>query len=267
MEYVLPIVFFLLISLVAGVLLTVAGKLLYVKTDETVEKIISALPGANCSGCGYSGCEGYANAVAKGEAAPNLCRPGGIEVNKKISEALGVAVVEVEPEVAFVRCGGGCGATSDKYTYVGTPSCTAAEKFYNGKGSCAYGCSGFGDCAVVCESDAISIQDGIAVINPSKCIACGKCIKACPNNLIIMRKISQTVNVRCFSSDTGKATRSICKNGCIACKICEKKCPNDAIHVVNNHAEIDPEKCTSCGICAEVCPSKCIVIQKECAKR
>ncbi|MBQ2426240.1 MAG: Ig-like domain-containing protein, partial [Lachnospiraceae bacterium] len=37
-------------------------KLLYVKTDETVEKITGVLPGANCGGCGFSGCEGYAKA-------------------------------------------------------------------------------------------------------------------------------------------------------------------------------------------------------------
>ena len=62
-QYVLPILFFLLLGAVAGVLLTVASKLLFVKTDETVEKITEALPGANCGGCGFSGCEGYANAV------------------------------------------------------------------------------------------------------------------------------------------------------------------------------------------------------------
>lgn len=265
MEYIYPILFFLLISLVAGVLLTVAGKLLFVKTDDTVEKILSCLPGANCGGCGYSGCEGYAAAVARGEALANLCKPGGLEVNRKVSEALGIEVLEVEPEVAFVRCNGVCGATSDKYTYIGSASCAAAEKFYNGKGDCPFGCTGFGDCVAVCENDAIAVIDGVAVVNPQKCGGCGKCVAVCPNHLIMLRKISQTVNVRCSSYDSGKLTRSACKNGCIACKICEKKCPSDAIHVIDNHARIDAEKCTRCGICAEACPSKCITALPECA--
>ena len=266
MEYVLPILFFLLISAAAGTLLTVAGKLFYVETDKTVETILEALPGANCGGCGYSGCEGYANAVAKGEAPANLCKPGGSEVNAKISAALGIEASEMEPEVAFVRCNGNCDATTDKYTYIGTPSCAAAEKFYNGKSSCPYGCLGFGDCVVACDRGAISVENGVAVVNPSKCGACGKCAKACPNNLIQIRKLSQTVAVRCYSQDNGKATRASCKNGCIACKICEKKCPSDAIHVINNHAEIDFTKCTSCGACAAACPSKCIVIMPLCTK-
>ena len=266
MEYVLPVLFFLLISAVAGILLTVAGKIFFVKTDETVEKILEALPGANCGGCGYSGCEGYANAVAKGEAAPDLCKPGGSEANAKICDALGVEASVMEPEVAFVRCNGTCDATTDKYAYIGTSSCAAAERFYSGKSSCTYGCLGFGDCVSVCDKGAISVESGVAVINPSKCGACGKCVKACPNNLIVLRKLSQTTVVRCSSQDNGKTTRASCKNGCIACKICEKKCPNDAIHLNGNHAEIDFTKCTSCGACAAACPSKCIVILPACVK-
>ena len=42
MDFALRILFFLLIGGAAGALLTVAGKLFYVKTDETVEKIIEA---------------------------------------------------------------------------------------------------------------------------------------------------------------------------------------------------------------------------------
>ena len=103
-QYVLPILFFLILGAVAGVLLTVASKLLFVKTDETVEKITEALPGANCGGCGFSGCEGYANAVAKGEAAPNLCKPGGAPVTIALSEIMGVAAQVQEREYAYVTC-------------------------------------------------------------------------------------------------------------------------------------------------------------------
>ncbi len=257
-QYVLPILFFLILGVVAGVLLTVASKLLFVKTDETVEKITEALPGANCGGCGFSGCEGYANAVAKGEAAPNLCKPGGAPVTIALSEIMGVAAQVQEREYAYVKCNGNCEATEDKFVYIGTGSCAAVEKFYNGKGKCTSGCHGLGDCVKVCENNAICIKNGVAVINPELCTACGKCVKVCPNKLISLIGESQKFIVRCSSTDPGKITRAACKNGCIGCGICAKKCPVGAIAVNANHAVIDAGKCIGCGTCAQACPMKCI---------
>ena len=257
-QYVLPILFFLLLGAIAGVLLTVASKLLFVKTDETVEKITEALPGANCGGCGFSGCEGYANAVAKGDAAPNLCKPGGAPVTIALSEIMGVAAQVQEREYAYVKCNGNCEATEDKFVYIGTGSCAAVEKFYNGKGKCTSGCHGLGDCVKVCENNAICIKNGVAVINPELCTACGKCVKVCPNKLISLIGESQKFIVRCSSTDPGKITRAACKNGCIGCGICAKKCPVGAIAVNANHAVIDAGKCIGCGTCAQACPMKCI---------
>lgn len=265
MDIVLRILFFLLIGGAAGALLTFAGKLFFVKTDETVEKITEALPGANCGGCGFAGCADYADAIASGKAKPNLCSPGGLEVNRKISGILGVAVEETEPMVAYVHCNGCNGAVMDKFVYAGTKSCIAAEKFYNGKSDCSFGCLGFGDCVNACDSGGIEIRNGVAVINPSKCIACGKCVKACPNHLISMKKKSALMAVRCSSGDIGKITRAVCKNGCIGCGLCVKKCPEGAMALNNNHAEIDYNKCKSCGICADACPVKCIEILSRCA--
>jgi len=263
-QYILPILFFLLIGAVAGVLLTVASKLLYVKTDETVEKINEALPGANCGGCGFSGCEGYAQAVASGSAETNLCKPGGFEVTKRVSEIMGVAAVETENEYAFVRCNGNCDATEDKFAYIGTKTCVSVEKFYNGKGKCNFGCHGLGDCAAVCDENAIHIENGVAVINPKLCKGCGKCVKACPNRLITMIKASQKAVVSCSSCDVGKITKAACKNGCIGCGICSKKCPAGAIVINNNHAEINGALCTGCGVCISSCPIKCINYLPKC---
>ncbi len=257
-QYVLPILFFLILGAVAGVLLTVASKLLFVKTDETVEKITEALPGANCGGCGFSGCEGYANAVAKGDAAPNLCKPGGAPVTIALSEIMGVTAQVQEREYAYVKCNGNCEATEDKFVYIGTGSCAAVEKFYNGKGKCTSGCHGLGDCVKVCENNAICIKNGVAVINPELCTACGKCVKVCPNKLISLIGESQKFIVRCSSTDPGKITRAACKNGCIGCGICAKKCPVGAIAVNANHAVIDAGKCIGCGTCVQACPMKCI---------
>ncbi len=263
-EYLLPILFFLILGALTGVLLTVASKLLSVKTDETVEKLTEALPGANCGGCGFSGCGGYAKAVADGTAPTNLCKPGGYDVTVALSEIMGVKAEETESEYAYVHCNGGCDVCGDKFTYIGTKSCTAVEKFYSGKKSCAHGCHGYGDCAAVCEENAIHIENGVAAVNPKLCKGCGKCVKACPNHLISLIKESQRTVVRCNSSDTGKATKAVCKNGCLACGICVKKCPETAIVINNNHAEIIGDKCTGCGICVTACPVKCIQILPEC---
>ena len=111
----------------------------------------------------------------------------------------------------------------------------------------------------MCSNDAITITDGVAVVDPAKCGGCGKCVTVCPNHLIFLRKETSTVALRCSSKDSGKVTRTVCTNGCIGCKICEKKCPQGAVVVADNHAVIYYDKCTSCGTCVSVCPRKCLV--------
>lgn len=256
--YLLPIVIFAVIGCAAGTLLVFGAKLFRVETDETVQKLTEALPNANCGACGYSGCEGYANAVAKGEAATNLCKPGGDETAKALAEIMGTEVLSAAKETAYVRCNGCIGAVEDRYIFGGIQSCAAVESFYNGKKNCRSGCDGLGDCVRVCEHNAISIVNGVAVVDSSKCKACGKCAEVCPNRLIAIIPTDSSHMVRCSNIDSGKITRTVCKNGCIGCKICEKKCPVGAIKVENNHAVIDPTKCTACGACAESCPQKCI---------
>ena len=132
-EYILPILIFLGFGALSGILLLIASKVLAVKTDETEAKITEALPGANCGGCGYSGCAGYAAAVAHDGAPTNLCKPGGADVMKKINAIMGTEGGEFIREVAYVRCNGCEKATKDRFTFTGTKSCAAVEKFYNGR--------------------------------------------------------------------------------------------------------------------------------------
>lgn len=256
--YILPFLLFAVLGLISGILLTFCSRLFAVKTDEKVEEISEALPQINCGSCGYSSCGGYAEALSKGDAPINLCKPGGDATAKKISEILGTAFEDVEETVAFVRCNGNCKATDDKFDYEGLQTCSAINLYYNGRGKCKYSCTGLGDCVKVCSYNAISIRNGIAVVDSSKCRACGLCFTACPNNLIEMKPLSNPIAVRCHSDDEGKLVMSVCKNGCIGCKICEKKCPQEAITVKNNLASIDYQKCIACGICANSCPVHCI---------
>lgn len=41
-------------------------------------------------------------------------------------------------------------------------------------------CIGCNDCAGVCGYDAIRIINGKAVIDPAKCVECGRCVEVCP---------------------------------------------------------------------------------------
>lgn len=249
---------FAIIGILAGVLLTVASKVFAVKSDERVEALNEALPQINCGACGYSGCGDYVTAIIGG-APINLCKAGGPETAAKLSEIMGVAALDVEQLVAVIHCNGSCNATSSKYVFEGTQSCSAANRFYNGSENCTHGCLGFGDCLAVCPNDAIYIKDNLAHINKSKCIGCGLCAKACPNKLITIKSIKNLVDVVCSSTELGKVTKSICANGCIGCKICEKKCPEGAVKVENNLAHIDYDKCNSCGTCVKACPTGAIV--------
>ncbi len=260
MTYILPILIFAVIGAAAGAILVVCSKVFHVESDETVAQLSEALPGANCGSCGYSGCEGYAEAIAKGEAATNLCKPGGADCARKLAEIMGTEALDAEAVVAFVRCNGCVGATEDRYIFTGTQTCVASERFYNGKGICRSACDGLGDCVRVCEHDAIAIINGVAVVDPTKCKGCGKCAKVCPNRLIDIIPAAQRYAVQCSNADSAKITKAVCKNGCIGCKICEKKCAVNAIRVENNHASIDGAKCTGCGNCANACPQKCIAL-------
>lgn len=259
MESILiPVIIVGVIGLVLGIGLTVASILLAVPVDEKVTKIREALPGANCGACGFSGCDGYAEAVAAGNAEANLCVPGGADTSAQVAEIAGVAAGEFVKKQAFVLCRGDCGVTSPKYDYKGLRSCAAASLIFRGPGSCGFGCIGFGDCAAVCEYGAISVKDGLARINGMLCAGCGKCVSVCPKGIIDILPSSVGAVVRCSNKDKGAATRKVCTAGCIGCKICEKKCPSGAVKVENNLAVIDPDKCTGCGICADSCPQKCI---------
>ena len=171
---------------------------------------------------------------------------------------MGIEVEETKDQVAFVHCNGTCDVTSEKAEYAGIDSCRARSLIYSGTKSCSYGCIGCGDCAKVCVSQAICIEDGIARINTARCVGCGLCVKECPKRIISMIPQEAPTVVYCSSKDKGAEARKACANACIACKKCEKTCPHGAITVIDNCAVIDDTKCTGCGLCAEVCPTGCI---------
>ena len=248
------------LGLVLGVALGIIGKVFFVKVDEREIQVRECLPGNNCGGCGYAGCDGLAAAIAKGEAPVNGCPVSNAEAKAKIGEIMGQSVGADDKKVAFVKCSGTCDKTERKYNYFGMNDCRKAM-IAPGSGDklCSYGCLGFGSCVTACQFDAIHVVDGVAVVDKDKCKACSKCIAACPKGLIELVPYDAAHIVQCSSKDKGKAVMDACSVGCIGCGLCAKNCPSDAISVENNIAHIDQDKCTGCGICATKCPKKCIL--------
>lgn len=264
MDIILPIIILIGIGIFTGALLSIASIVFAVKVDEREEKIAETLPGVNCGGCGFSGCNDYAqNLVVDEETKTNLCTPGGSEVALKISEILEREFSSVVPKHAIVACNGKDNATQKIFRYQGEKTCRAASGFYMGDSSCDYGCLGFGDCEKVCVFGAICIIDGIAVINQNLCTGCGTCISECPKKIISMTNATNNVHVLCSNIDTALTTKRSCTKGCLACKRCDKACNFNAIMVINNKAIIDYKKCTNCEECVTVCPTKCIINNKR----
>ena len=257
-DVLLPIGIFAALGLVFGAILAIASKIFEVKVDERIPQITDALPGANCGGCGYSGCAALAEAIVKGEAKPNACSVGGNEAAKAIGAIMGVEVEETEPVRAQVMCAG-CGEKSKrKYLYIGADDCISASKTSGGDKLCPGGCLGFGTCAKACVFGAITVIDKVAHIDPTKCRGCGTCVALCPKQIIKLVPASAPVWVECSSKQKGADVRKACEVGCIGCKLCEKACEFGAISVVDNLARIDYSKCTGCGKCADKCPRKII---------
>ncbi len=253
------------LGLACAIVLVVFSKLMEVKSDERAEKIREVLPGANCGACGYAGCDDYAKAVAAGEAEGNLCVPGGAQTADDIAAITGKAAGAVAKKVAVVACQGSYDNTWDKMDYSGIESCKACDKFFAGRAVCPYGCMGFGDCVESCMFGAISIQNGVAVVDQALCTGCGACVNNCPKSVIkLVDAEKPTAFVLCQNHDKGGITRKGCTIGCIGCQKCAKACPVEAIHMDQNLAVVDQDTCINCGKCIKECPTHAIshILQK-----
>jgi len=242
-----------------GLGLGYAGIKFKVEEDPRIPKVRDALPGANCGGCGFAGCDAFAAAVVEGKAKPSGCPVGGESCNIQVSRIMGVKPERLARRAAYIKCNGNCSKSVFRYDYYGMQDCAAATQLAGGGSkSCSYGCLGGGSCANICPFSAIDVVDGICRVNPDKCTACGRCVDACPRRLIELVPHAQYVRVGCSSRDAGKTVRSFCEAGCIGCKLCEKACKFDAVHVKDFLARIDDDKCTRCGECITKCPTTAI---------
>ncbi len=246
-------------GLLFGAGLAYASQKFAVEIDPRAIEIREALPSANCGGCGYPGCDGFANAVAAGEAPVNGCPVGGAECAEKIAAIMGVEAGTGTRQVARVLCKGHRECSVTLYDYSGITDCRAAHMLNGGDKGCKYGCMGYGTCVNVCNFDAIHINEfGIAEVDPEKCVACGACLEACPKDVIGYVPYGHKIIVDCNNKERGGHVKKNCDVACIACGMCTKVCKFDAIHVIDNVATIDYEKCVNCRACAQKCPTGAI---------
>ncbi len=243
----------------ASVILAVASRVFHVEEDPRVEAVMEALPGANCGGCGYAGCEGYAVAVVNdAHISAALCVAGSAEVTIAVGELTGKTVAASDPLISFRRCDKLAGKVGARYDYQGMPSCAAATLLMGGSDVCSWSCLGFGDCVEICPFSAMEIQDGLVHINLAKCTGCGMCVKACPRSSLEMIPARARIAVVCATKDKLRAVMEVCEVGCINCAKCIKVCPAKAISNVDGRIFVDHQRCLSFGTeCEEVCLKAC----------
>lgn len=130
------------------------------------ERIAQLLPQTQCQQCGYSGCAPYALALSRGEAALNLCTPGGQSVINDLADLLHLPPLlpadinraSQSKSIAFI----------DESQCIG---CTA--------------------CIRACPVDAIlGTTKQMHTVIEAECTGCELCIPPCPVDCIIMQPVS-----------------------------------------------------------------------------
>ncbi|MCA0403240.1 MAG: RnfABCDGE type electron transport complex subunit B [Proteobacteria bacterium] len=129
----------------------------------SVKSIDALLPQTQCGECGYPGCLPYAEALAQGKAAINLCPPGGPKVVNELAQLLNL---EAKPYLAKAEEN----LRKPALALIREPECIGCTK-----------------CIQACPVDAIiGSAKRMHVILSTECTGCGLCVPACPVDCIDM---------------------------------------------------------------------------------
>lgn len=132
------------------------------------QEIDELLPQTQCGECGYSGCRPYAEALASGLAALNLCSPGGRETLSALGALLDVDVSEY------------LGRMQDKPAKI--------AKIREDE------CIGCTKCITACPVDAIiGTNKHMHTIVEFECTGCELCIEPCPVDCIDLVSINEHI--------------------------------------------------------------------------
>lgn len=254
-----------IIGIIAALLLYIVAKKFHVAEDPRIAEVEAILPGANCGGCGLSGCTAFARACCTADTLDGLnCTGLGDKEMAQIAQIVGLAEGKRVRKIAVIRCNAACETRNLVNHFDGINSCALEHAYYQGESPCNFGCLGKGDCVVACPFGAMtySESDSYPTVDIDKCTGCGKCREACPRLLPVMREVhpgKEIVYVNCSNKNKGPLAMKECEVSCIGCGLCKKTCPSDAITLESFLATIHDDKCISCKECIPVCPRKSIV--------
>jgi len=247
------------LSFVFASLLVLAHKKLHVDEDPRIDAAHQMLPGTNCGACGFPGCLGLAEAMVAGSALPGKCTVMSEEDRDDLAAFLGVDAGAEEKVVARLACAGGTNVARNRARYAGLPSCRAAALVAGGGKGCFWGCLGLGDCEVVCDFDAIYMNEHeLPVVIDDLCTACGDCVDACPKDLFSLHPVSHRLWVACKNLEKGDAVLDECDVGCDACGRCAADAP-DVITMIDNLPVVDYSRNHDVRDAIERCPTGAIV--------
>jgi RnfABCDGE-type electron transport complex B subunit len=240
---------FIALSIMVGLglffatILTIAYKKMKVYEDPRIDKVEDLLPSANCGACGEPGCRAFAEKVVNNELNVGKCTvspPSGIDA---IAGFLGIEASKEEKRVARLLCAGGTLESHNMAEYRGNiKTCRGEAIVAGGPKDCNWGCLGLGDCADACDFDSIFMnEDGLPVVVPDLCTACGDCVDICPKNLFEIMPVSQRLIVQCKSLLEGDEALSKCTVACNTCNRCVADSEEGVISIQNNLAVVNYE--------------------------
>ncbi|TCV94795.1 electron transport complex protein RnfB [Luteibacter rhizovicinus] len=131
-------------------------------TPTLAERIDALLPQTQCEQCGFHGCRPYADAMARDEAAINLCPPGGAQGIALLARLLDRPVVPLDPTHGMEK-----------------PRTLARVVEAD--------CIGCTKCIQVCPVDAIVGSAKLMhTVVSDLCTGCELCVPACPVDCIVL---------------------------------------------------------------------------------
>ena len=248
------------LTLLLTTMLIVANKWLYVYEDPRIDTVEEMLPHANCGACGYPGCRPFAEALVAGQVLPGKCSVSSAAGQQAIAHYLGAPLGAEEKKVARLACAGGTHVARNRANYQGLSSCQAAALVAGGGKGCFWGCLGHGDCAVVCDFDAIIMDEhALPVVDVDKCTACGDCVEACPKGLFSLHPLSHQLWVACMNLEQGEEVLEECQVACTACGKCALDAGEDLITMRHNLPVINYRGAHQTQVPIERCSTGAIV--------
>ena len=162
------------------------------------------------------------------------------------------------PRWAFVKCRGGERAPRSFFYPDDIKDCKQASEKLGSNLVCQIGCLGFGTCVGVCKFEAITIaENGLPEVDKEKCTGCGRCVRACPQNVL---ELTSDLDIL-FRLNRGDDCLAPCQQTCPAqidiprfIKAIKEKRFDHALKIIKEHM---PMPLTLGRVCPRPCEDNC----------